>query len=292
MAAAVDFTAGSRVALHCALRIAARDNATVHPIHVIDTLVATELEEALSPYQKDLRAGLVRDAQLAWDSWRSASPGAAALPLDVRIDTRVMGILRAAADAKADLLVAGAYGTTRPDVGMGTVATACVRYAAMDVLLVRDTHPAGFRRIVACVDFSQASRAVVADAARIAAQDGAELHLLHVFRAPWHELHYPAPTPGADPRLQKQYRDGLEGRLRAFCDQCRDDLNGVTPVRQLQDDRGHRSGIVEYAANVQADLIVLGTRGKSNIRDIVLGSTAEKVLRDTPCSVLAVRVTA
>jgi hypothetical protein len=45
---------------------------------------------------------------------------------------------------------------------------------------------------------------------------------------------------------------------------------------------------VQYAQGVGADLIVLGTRGRTNLRDLLLGSTAEKVLRDSVCSVLAV----
>ncbi|MBM4361664.1 MAG: universal stress protein, partial [Deltaproteobacteria bacterium] len=37
-----------------------------------------------------------------------------------------------------------------------------------------------------------------------------------------------------------------------------------------------------------ADLVVLGTRGRTNLRDLFLGSTAERVVRECPCSVLAV----
>jgi nucleotide-binding universal stress UspA family protein len=38
---------------------------------------------------------------------------------------------------------------------------------------------------------------------------------------------------------------------------------------------------------VGADLIAIGTRGRTNLRDVVLGSTAEKLLRDSPCAVWA-----
>jgi nucleotide-binding universal stress UspA family protein len=50
-------------------------------------------------------------------------------------------------------------------------------------------------------------------------------------------------------------------------------------------------GIVEYATSTNADLVVIGTHGKSNLRYLLLGSTAERVLRHTGCSVLAVRPT-
>lgn len=57
------------------------------------------------------------------------------------------------------------------------------------------------------------------------------------------------------------------------------------------DDQGHRSGIVDHAQEVRADLIVLGTRGRTNLRDVVQGTTAEKVLRESSCWVLAVKPT-
>ena len=50
---------------------------------------------------------------------------------------------------------------------------------------------------------------------------------------------------------------------------------------------GYRSGVLEFAALVNADLVAVGTRGQSNLRDVVLGSTAEKILRDSVCAVWA-----
>lgn len=51
--------------------------------------------------------------------------------------------------------------------------------------------------------------------------------------------------------------------------------------------RGHRSGLLEFCAVVNADLLSIGTRGRTNLRDVVLGSTAEKVVRDSVCAVWA-----
>lgn len=52
---------------------------------------------------------------------------------------------------------------------------------------------------------------------------------------------------------------------------------------------GYRSGILESAALVNADLVVVGTKGRSNLRDVVLGSTTEKVLRDSVVAVWAAK---
>jgi nucleotide-binding universal stress UspA family protein len=113
--------------------------------------------------------------------------------------------------------------------------------------------------------------------------------VLHAFQPPWRQLHYRAPTPEADPHFQQQYRAGLERRLVAFAGTLGDRVSSLKPTFEVADCGGHRSGIVDAAARVHADLIVLGTRGRSTLRDILLGSTAEKVLRESRCSVLAVR---
>jgi nucleotide-binding universal stress UspA family protein len=288
--AGTDFTPSSAVAIGQALRVAAWSGAPVHVIHVIDTNVVIELEAALSDFQKSIRESLARDAQQAWVEFAATIPGASRLEIEVSINNRIVGILNHAQKHKADLLVMGAFGERRADVGFGTVATACVRKSSMDVLLARDSQAARpFKKVVAAVDFSATSARALARAALVAARDDAELHVLHVFDAPWRRLHYRAPSPLAPPHLQKQYRDALDRRLAEFV-QPVSAANAQLRLRPVcHDTNSHRSGIVEYALSVAADLIVLGTRGQSNLRDIMLGSTAEKALSDSPCSVLAVK---
>jgi len=286
---AVDFTPGSAAALQKAIRIAQWNRAAVRAVHVIDTLVAAELEEAMSAFQQNVREGLIADAKQAWSAFAATVEGGPGVPIDICIDNRVRGILAAARNAKADLLIIGAFGMREPQIGFGTIATACVRHAISPVLVVRDSQPGPFKTIVTCIDFSPTSLIALDQAARVAAQDGAALHVLHVFDAPWHQLHYRAPTPQASPQFQKQYRDGLERRLAAFAGELGREIDYLKPTFTLFDHAGHRSGIVEYAAKVGADLIVMGTRGKANLRDVLLGTTAEKALRESQCSVLAVK---
>ena len=49
--------------------------------------------------------------------------------------------------------------------------------------------------------------------------------------------------------------------------------------------------IIRYAEREQADLIVLGTHGRSGLKRLLLGSVAEHVVRKAPCAVLTVRGT-
>lgn len=283
----VDFTPCSAVALRQAVRIGAWNRARVRAVHIIDVLVATELSEALSPFQKDVYDQLTDDAKKAWGSFAEPA-GAAGVEIDIGIDSRVDGLCKRAAAARADLIVLGCFGE-HPDVGVGTMATGCVRSASSPVLLVRDTQTGPFRKIVACVDFSPTSLGALEKAARVAAQDNAELHIVHVFSAPWNILHYRSPTPEADPNFRQQYTDGLRRRLEAFGEPLNHLLSFLKPRVELVEYRGHAAGLIEYTKTVGADLVVLGTRGHTNLRDLLLGSTAERMLRQCTCSILAVR---
>jgi universal stress protein E len=266
----MDFSSCCAVALRQAIRLAQLFGARIHVVHVVDTNVVIEVGTSLSPMQEQIQDGLVRDAERAWQEFRKTVPGAAELPVAVPINNRIVGILRRVREVKADLMVLGTFGDRRPEVGMGTVATGCVRASMTDTLLVRDTQPGPFRTVVAAVDFSETSARALDRAALFAARDAAELHVLHVFQ-------------------QEQSRADVERRLTEFARPVAALHPGLKLRTACQGKHGHRSGIVAYAGTVGADLIALGTRGQTNLRDILLGSTAEKVLAESRCSVLAVK---
>jgi nucleotide-binding universal stress UspA family protein len=291
----VDFTPCSGVALAQAIRLAKGTAGHVHVIHIIDTLVVADMEEVLSQLQREIREGLMAAAQAEWETFSGSIPGARGLPLEVFVNNRSVGIQHAIRQQAAQLLVLGAFGQASPDVGIGTVATSCVRRCPADVLLVRDSHggTGPFRCVVVGVDFSPTSRRALAQAAMLAHSEGAVLHVLHVYSPPWKGLAYKAThVEGASstdsPALHQEHRQGVEKKLSEFCQPVLEPYASITAHLKLFDYTGHRSGLVEYAASVKADLIVLGTRGRSNVRDLILGSTAERALEQSRCSVLAV----
>ena len=82
-----------------------------------------------------------------------------------------------------------------------------------------------------------------------------------------------------------QYRRALELRLREFVGDT-----GKHPVHfAVTEAANHGHGIAEYARRVHADLLVLGTKGRSNLAYVLLGSTVERLLREIPCSALVLR---
>lgn len=285
--AGTDFSESSKAALRQGARVAGWSGGVMHVVHVLDTIVVVELEGALSAFQQGLRDSLVKDAQQHWHAFAKGLEGIEGRACEVVIDNRTRGLVNAARRAKADLIVIGAFGSRPADVGMGSVATACVRHASCDVMVVRDTQGGAFGRIVCAVDFSPTSQAALEQAAIVAAREGAELHVVHAFEAPWHEIAMYGPTILAQPEAQRQYQAGLKSRLESLGAGL-----GLNPGKTrfvLLDAPGHRDALAEYGREVGADLLVLGTRGRTNLRDVLLGSTAERLLKKTRSSVLAVR---
>jgi nucleotide-binding universal stress UspA family protein len=112
-------------------------------------------------------------------------------------------------------VVLGVAGESLLKHGTGTLATKCLRKAATKVMLVHGQQVRPFRRVLACVDFSELSREAVVQAARVAEQDQAEVHVLHIFKAEWQRWALRGQLP-ALPDFERNYRAALETSLRNF----------------------------------------------------------------------------
>ena len=98
-----DFSVCSAVALGQAIRIARPLGAKLHVVHVIDTTVVIEVQAVLTPLQQGIEASLIRDARQAWAELARAIPGTAEQPIEVSINNRIVGILKRARVAGADV---------------------------------------------------------------------------------------------------------------------------------------------------------------------------------------------
>jgi len=131
------------------------------------------------------------------------------------------------------------------------------------------------QRILCPVDFSEASDAALAYAARLARSTGAELVLLHAFDIPASMTYADVENP-ADPTLRQK----LEGLPLSFSD--------VNTVRLLH--AGLPGAVICWLAQSrECDLIVMGTHGRTGLTHLLLGSVAEYVIRHARCPVVTVR---
>lgn len=286
---ATDFLDGSSAAMAQGLRLASWHRAAVRAVHVIDIIVGLEPEPQLAAMQLALQDGMVEEAKKDWATFAGRHPGAAGVTCEILLDSRVRGILEEAGRRGADLLVLGAAPSGPADTGFGSVTTACVRHSPCDVLIARQNHTGPFKNIMACVDFSPASLEAVEDAVTVATQDSARLEIVHAFNAPWSMRRVRDLALVKDDAFQKSYVHSLEQKLADFLKPLEHELNHLKASRFIFATENYRTGILEHARNMKADLVVLGTRGKTTLRDVFLGSTAEKVLGEVPCSVLAIR---
>lgn len=138
--------------------------------------------------------------------------------------------------------------------------------------------------ILVGVDFSELSREAVVQAARVAELNQAQMHVLHIFQAEWQRWSMRSQLPAlAD--FERNYQAALETSLRNFAA----DLPRSGAIYAVRQAKTHAAGIAEYAREVGADLIVLGTKDRTNLAYVMLGSTVERLLKEIPCSVLVVR---
>src|SRR5579863_2834563 len=148
---------------------------------------------------------------------------------------------------------------------------------------------ANVKKILAPVDFSEHSMEAMRGAMELAKDVGAEVHLIHVI-APHHAF---VPLPLAT--NAEQSRELV--REAAMLEQAEQELKRIK-----KDEFGDSKKVVtfaevgpvvqkidEYAKRNEIDLIMLATHGRTGPGHIIIGSVAEKIVRNAPCSVLVYR---
>ena len=223
-------------------------------------------------------------------------------------------ILDHARTSGIDLIAMSTHGRSGMErVLLGSVAERVVRESPVPLLLRRavGSAPAGtgdevraaqapirpqaaapgvqaVRHILCPVDFSQTSDAVLEQAGMLAERFGADLTVLHVVYDPLDVTCLHVPHPPQEQLREEMIREAereLQARLRS---RLRDLPRAKTAVVVGPPFRE----IVRYAQEHRVDLIVMGTQGLSGLGHLIIGSTAERVVRTAPCPVLSIRAAA
>jgi nucleotide-binding universal stress UspA family protein len=194
-------------------------------------------------------------------------------------------IIAASEDLDADLIVLGARGAASPHPFLlGTLTEKVIRRAAKPVLVVHPERPLSFGNIMCPVDLSSASARALAHAIRLARAFHGKLHIMTVL-----------PLPPAEQRLDLQEiqwsAEAERAALPKYAEQFQKflsefDLQGVEWDQRIA--RGDPAQEIVAAALVgRASLLVMATLGRTGMPHIFLGSVALKVMRQMPCSLLA-----
>lgn len=177
---------------------------------------------------------------------------------------------------------------------LGTTALHLMRKCPVPVWVVKPSAGPRFRRVLAAVDpdaekpgAQELGVRVIEHAASLAQIYGSELHLVHAW---W--FYAEATLRGPRIQMPKEEVDSLVNETREIAQQNledmlrRVDLAGVPHEVELI--QGHPVEVLSELT-AQSDVVVMGTVSRSGAAGILIGNTAESVLRRLDCSVLAVK---
>lgn len=180
------------------------------------------------------------------------------------------GIVNSAAEAGADLIIMGRRGKrglARLMVGHATAKV--IGSASCDVLVVPRAAQFWTRRILLATDGSEYSRAALDRAGAVATACGLPVSVLSVI----------APSHGQDRRAQAQRAvDEALAALRGL---------GVTAEGMIAE--GRPDEVIVAQAKAQADLVVMGSHGRTGLLGVLLGSVSERVIGAAECPVLVAK---
>ncbi|NNL85626.1 MAG: universal stress protein [Myxococcales bacterium] len=147
---------------------------------------------------------------------------------------------------------------------------------------------AEFQKIMIPYDFSEHAQAALHLGVELARRLNATLTLVHVIQPPAYAYGYPAPagTAVALPNLLELQQNARSG-LRELIDRI--ELPKDAIEIDVLEGNNISEALCQAAEKHGADLLVMGTHGRTGLAHAFIGSVAERTLRSSPCPVLTVK---
>jgi nucleotide-binding universal stress UspA family protein len=184
-------------------------------------------------------------------------------------------IIDEAQKRRCEIIIMGRRGRTGiTRLLMGSVTARTVGHSPVNVFIVPRAAKIEFKNIVIATDASRFSEAAQKEAIQLAHDTGANLYAIAVTR------------PDATLERIKESEDAL---MRINSDSQKE---GIKVETELVKNRPHEricEAILEYAKRHHADLIVLGSHGRTGLTRLLMGSVAERVIGHAECAVLVVK---
>ncbi|MEX0916699.1 MAG: universal stress protein [Candidatus Spechtbacterales bacterium] len=195
-------------------------------------------------------------------------------------------LTHAVLEQECDLVVSGSRGLKAwENFLLGSTAKHLIRSCPASVWIVKHEMPCPPRRILAPTDFSEVSLKAVRQGFQLAKEAQAEFHLLHVIDSMDIPEEFISQYPeGAS--FQQEMNKESNHQLQALRDSISPDDQSIqihstwgTPWKEIK----------RIEQEIAADTISLGTVGRSGIKGVLLGNTAEKVLSVCHCSIITTK---
>jgi universal stress protein A len=280
-----DLEVGGEVALGSTVALANRCGAALRLVHVVEPIdVSQRISHPLtSPYTLE---EIVQKAGARLQAL-SASPKLARLQVEyeVRKGKPFVELITAGRTWLADLIVVGAA-SQKEQPFLGSTSERILRKALVPVMVAKKPLNLKAKTFLVPTDFSSSAREAAAEALMIAECFRGRVVFFHVL-----DLHPSYTTVyahelGVSLAIPPLLPEEIEPDWEAF-------LSGL-PLDKVEWEKSTEEGqaaaaIVHQAKHVKADMIVMSTHGRSALRQMLLGSVAEKVVRTAPCPVLTVK---
>ncbi|MCP5145520.1 MAG: universal stress protein [Gammaproteobacteria bacterium] len=143
-----------------------------------------------------------------------------------------------------------------------------------------------FKRILYPTDFSPSGNRALGIACELARRFGAELHVMHVVQ----DIAAIAAYGVTEAYLPVEWRKEVKAQAEKSLLEVPDAAvgAGVNVVRVVAEGAPYYE-ILNYAKEQGVDLIVMGTHGRTGLPHMLMGSVAERVVREAPCAVMTIR---
>lgn len=256
---AVDLSASAAAVIERAARLPITAGSSITLFHVLPLPNAAAEEAA----QGVLAASAARISELAAEGVQVYTALGHGTPF--------VEIIRRARDERVVLIVVGRHGhRTFAGALIGSTANHVFRKGDVPILIVSGAPDGAYRRPMVAVDLSDTSRRALELALRVIDPQAEPIEIVHSWSV----------AAGGDP--EERHGTALARFLAEFGDAA---ARWHVIVRQGD----ARAVILAEAARRRTDLLVLGTRGRSGLAHILVGSVAEAVVRAAPCDVLVAR---
>lgn len=282
---AMDFSPYSAAALKQAVWLARRTGAPIVLTHSIPDFSKSVY---WGPYEREVNQRELHDRSET--AMRRVVVDLNAMDLDVTFLTLVgepfVEITRAVQAEGYGMVLAGTRGAGKLEqFFVGSTAKRLIRKCPASIWIVKAEHLVPPRVVLAATDFSEVSFKAVKEGLKIAQQADAEFHLLHIIDSKDVPEDLISRVPEGS-TLRQEINDEATKRLDAFVSsldvdgsQIQSHLSWGTPWQEIR----------RIAKHQAAELIVIGTVGRSGIQGLLLGNTAERVLDTCDCSILTIK---
>lgn len=292
----MDFSKCSRQALEHALFLTGEYNAELHLMHIVELGSSDPYDPSyLFPGTEELSQKVKTAAKKRlYEVAETIERQKVVIKIhQSRGISAAFSILEHARKIDADLIVCGTRGRKGWDfVVMGSVTSRILRYAECPVLTIHETRtsrdPEAVDKVLVPYDFSDHSRVALDHAVELATTYRTRLDLLHVVDIRKDPDFYHENRTRSLRAREVDIQERARKRLEEIAEEVRARSTELGKVQAHICTGREWVEIGRFAEEVDSDIIVIATHGQTDFRRILLGSVAEKVIRDAECPVFCV----